>query len=97
MLSALALPSSLIGTIDGMRITIDRAGRIVIPKGAREALGLDGAGEVELSLAGDRIEIAAASRPVTLKRGPHGILTSDLDLPSHGPDQVRDALERARR
>lgn len=80
-----------------MRVTIDRAGRIVIPKSARDALGLEGAGEVELSLAGDRIEIAPALRPVALHRGPHGVLTSDLDLPSHGPDEVRDALERARR
>lgn len=97
MLSSLALPASLIDTIDGMRITIDRAGRIVIPKSAREVLGLERGGEVELSLAADRIEIAPAPRAVALRRGAHGVLTSDLDLPEQGPDEVRDALERARR
>jgi AbrB family looped-hinge helix DNA binding protein len=97
MFADLASPISLIGTLDGMRITIDRAGRIVIPKNARELLGLEGGGEVELSLAADRIEIASAPRAVSLRRGPHGVLTSDLDLPEQGPDEVRDALERARR
>jgi hypothetical protein len=32
-----------------------------------------------------------------LWRSPHGVLTSDLELPPHGPEEVREALERARR
>jgi AbrB family looped-hinge helix DNA binding protein len=87
----------LCGIVDGMRTTIDRAGRVVIPKELRVALGLRGGDEVEVVLQGDRVELAPAPRPVRLKKRPDGLLTSDMDIPAHGPDEVRDALERARR
>jgi len=80
-----------------MRTTIDRAGRVVIPKPMRTALRLHGGEEVELSLAGERIEMTPAPRQVKLRRGAHGVLTSDLQMPPHGPEEVREALERARR
>jgi AbrB family looped-hinge helix DNA binding protein len=80
-----------------MRTTIDRAGRVVIPKQLRSALGLSGGQAVELELAGERIELTPAPRPTQLHRGAHGVLTSDLELPPHGPEEVREALERARR
>lgn len=80
-----------------MRTTIDRAGRVVIPKQLRSALSLSGGEEVELELAGERIELTPAPRPTQLHRGAHGVLTSDLELPPHGPEEVRAALERARR
>lgn len=80
-----------------MRTTIDRAGRVVIPKQLRSALRLSGGEEVEVELAGERIELTPAPRPTRLRRGPHGVLTSDLELPPHGPEDVREALERARR
>lgn len=85
------------GTIDGMRTTIDNAGRIVVPKDLRAALSLKGGDEVEMTLEGERIELAPAPREVRLHRGPHGVLTSDLRLPGHGPEEVREALERVRR
>lgn len=95
----LELPTSLEapGTIDGMRTTIDRAGRVVIPKALRTALRLNGGDEVEISLEGERIELMPAPRQVKLRQGSHGLLVSDLDLPPHGPEEVREALERARR
>jgi len=80
-----------------MRTTIDRAGRVVIPKQLRSALRLSGGEEVEIELAGERIELTPAPRPTHLRRGAHGVLTSDLELPPHGPEEVREALERARR
>lgn len=80
-----------------MRTTIDRAGRVVIPKQMRSALRLSGGEEVELSLLGERIELTPAPRPTHLRRGPHGLLVSDLEMPPHGPEEVREALERARR
>lgn len=76
-----------------MRTTIDRAGRVVIPKDLRSALGLSGGDEVEITLAGERIELSPAPRQVQMQEGPGGLLTSDLSLPPHGPDEVRDALE----
>jgi AbrB family looped-hinge helix DNA binding protein len=93
----MTLPTIAPGIIDGMRTTIDRAGRIVVPKSLRAALRLNGGDEVEITLRGERIELAPAPRQVTLSEGPHGILVSDLALPDHGPDEVRDALERTRR
>jgi len=63
----------------------------------RSALRLSGGEEVELSLLGERIEMTPAPREVKLHRGAHGLLTSDLQMPPHGPEEVREALERARR
>ncbi len=80
-----------------MRTTIDRAGRVVIPRDLRRALGLSGGDEVEISLEGERIELAPAPRQVKLREDASGLLVSDLELPSHGPEEVREALERARR
>ena len=86
------------GTIDGMRTTIDSAGRVVIPKDLRAALNLTGGDEVEITLEGERIELTPAFRQVQLRRSPNGLLTSDLRLPpGHGPEEDREALERARR
>lgn len=46
-----------------MRTTIDKAGRLVIPRALRERIGLVGGGEVELELDGSalRIEPVAGS------------------------------------
>jgi len=68
----------------------------VIPKDLREALCLNGGDEVEVTLADERIELVPAPRPARLRRGPHGLLTSDLKVPGHGPEEVREALERTR-
>ncbi len=67
-----------------------------MPKSLRAALRLNGGDEVEITLEGERIELVPAPRRVSLQRGSHGLLTSDLELPSQGPDEVREALERAR-
>jgi AbrB family looped-hinge helix DNA binding protein len=84
------------GTIDGMKTTIDSAGRVVIPKELRESLCLNGGDEVEITLADERLELVPAPRPARLRRGPHGLLTSDLKAPEYGPEEVREALERTR-
>src|ERR1044072_5159029 len=85
------------GTLNCMRTTIDSAGRVVIPKDLRVAMNLVGGDEVEITLEGDRIELTPAFRKVQLRRGPHGLLTSDLRLSSIGPEEVPEALERTRR
>ena len=41
----------------GMRTTIDKAGRLVIPRPLRDRIGLAGGGEVELELDGAAIRI----------------------------------------
>lgn len=86
------------GTLNGMKTTIDSAGRVVVPKGMRTALNLNGGDEVEVTLEGEGIVLTPAPRQVRLRRGPRGLLTSDLRLPAgHGPEEVRKELERTRR
>ena len=46
-----------------MMVTIDRAGRIVIPKGVRDRLDLTPDLELELEVVGERIQIARPVRP----------------------------------
>lgn len=85
------------GTIDGMRTTIDNAGRIVVPKELRSALNLLGGDEVEIELDGERLTLTPAPRKVKLHRGPDGILSAEFGIPEQGPEDVREALERIRR
>lgn len=82
-----------------MRTTIDRAGRIVVPKRIRDRLLLTGGEELEIEEREGRIEIRRAPRDVDLVETPHGLLAADprADLPGLGPDEVRELLERTRR
>jgi len=52
------------GMVNAMRTTIDRAGRLVIPRSLRDRIGLAHGGEVELELDGAavRIEPVAGGR-----------------------------------
>lgn len=68
----------------------------MVPKSLRAALGLVGGDEVEITLEGERIELVPAPRQVNLRQGEHGLLVSNLELPGHGPDEVREELERVR-
>ena len=67
-----------------------------MPKDLRAALGLSGGDEVEITLEGERIELAPAPRKVSLQKGPGGLLVSNLGV-GVGPDEVREELERTRR
>jgi len=78
-----------------MRTTIDRAGRVVVPKSLRAALGLSGGDEVEITLEGERIELVPVPRKANLHKGPGGLLVSAVGVGA-GPDEVREELERTR-
>jgi AbrB family looped-hinge helix DNA binding protein len=81
-----------------MRTTIDRAGRIVVPKAFRDELGLTGGEEVEIVLAGGRIEIEPVATPVRLERVDGRLVAVvDRELPPLSAAMVRDVLERIRR
>ncbi len=81
-----------------MRTTMDAAGRLVIPKAIREAMGITAGRELELELRDDRLEIEVLSVPIRLERR-DGFLTavSDEPLPMLTSEEVRATLEPVRR
>ena len=84
--------------IDGMKATIDSAGRIVVPKALRQALGLEPGQALEITACDGRLEIEIAATPIQLiKRGVGVVAVPDADLPALTADLVRETLERIRR
>jgi AbrB family looped-hinge helix DNA binding protein len=81
-----------------MKSTIDAAGRIVVPKPLRQALGLNPGQRLEMRARDGRLEIEIVPTQVTLrKRGKGMVAIPDTELPALTAEQVRDTLERVRR
>jgi len=78
-----------------MRTTIDRAGRVVIPKPLREELGLRGGQEIEVTLHDGHVEIEPAPTSMRLVRR-KGVLIAvpETSVPPLTAEKVRNALER---
>ena len=70
-----------------MKAVIDRAGRIVVPKPLRQALGLKPGQLLEIRAGDGRLE----------KRGKGLVAVPEAQLPPLTAEQVRDTLERVRR
>jgi len=81
-----------------MRTTIDKAGRIVVPKAMRDELGFTGGTEVEISLVDGHVEIEPVATPVRLeKRDGHWVAVADREMPPLTQELVRETLEKIRR
>jgi AbrB family looped-hinge helix DNA binding protein len=81
-----------------MKSTMDAAGRIVVPKALREALGWKAGQELELQAGEGRLEAEAVPTTVKLaKRGKGVVAVPAETLPPLTPEQVRETLERLRR
>jgi AbrB family looped-hinge helix DNA binding protein len=78
-----------------MHVTIDRAGRVVIPKPLRDQLGFSPETPLEAEVVDGRLELSALYEPVELVEGPHGPSFAATGTPITDAD-VRDALEAAR-
>jgi AbrB family looped-hinge helix DNA binding protein len=81
-----------------MKSTIDAAGRIVVPKALRQALGLRPGQPLDIRAGDGRLEIEIAATPMRLKKRGKGVIAvPDDDLPVLTAEQVRETLERVRR
>jgi AbrB family looped-hinge helix DNA binding protein len=81
-----------------MRTTIDRAGRLVVPKPIRDRLGIPAGAEVDLDEHDGVIEIrllAAAVRIAETETGP--VIEPVEPLPVLSDDVVQMAIEATRR
>lgn len=54
--------------LPAMRTTIDEAGRVVVPKALRQAIGLEAGSEIEIRASDGRIEMEPAPLEVRLER-----------------------------
>jgi AbrB family looped-hinge helix DNA binding protein len=81
-----------------MQTAIDRAGRIVVPKALRDALGLVPGHPLEISVRDGRLEVEPVPTPMHLeRRGKRLVAVPEVDVPPLTADVVRDTLDRVRR
>ena len=86
------------GNVIAMKATIDAAGRIVVPKPLREALGMKPGQPLEIRAGDGRLEIEIAPTPMQLKKRGKGVVAvPDVELPELTAEKVRETLERIRR
>ncbi|MSP96209.1 MAG: AbrB/MazE/SpoVT family DNA-binding domain-containing protein [Betaproteobacteria bacterium] len=81
-----------------MKATLDAAGRLVVPKALRQALGLRPGQALDIRAGDGRLEIEIAATPMRLKKRGKGVVAvAQAELPVLTADQVRETLERVRR
>ena len=81
-----------------MKTTIDRFGRLVVPKAVREAAGIAPGTELEIRSTNGRIEIEPFPLPVRLvKRGRLTVAVPARPVPPLTPDVVKATLAELRR
>jgi AbrB family looped-hinge helix DNA binding protein len=84
--------------MSSMKVAMDAAGRIVVPKSLREALGLKPGQVLEIRAGEGRLEIEVAPTPMRLERRGKGVVAvPEAELPALTAEQVRETLERSRR
>ncbi len=81
-----------------MRVAIDKVGRIVIPKPMRDALGIEGPTELELTEHDGHLELTVPYIEAHLEdRDGHTVIVPDQPAPPVTTEMVREVLERVRK
>jgi AbrB family looped-hinge helix DNA binding protein len=81
-----------------MQVAIDRVGRIVIPKPMRDALGIDGSTELELTERDGALELTVPYIKAHLEeRDGFTVIVPDQPVPPLTNEIVRETLERVRK
>ena len=81
-----------------MKVTIDAAGRVVIPKQVRERLGLAAGSILEIEELGDHVELRPADRAVWIDgSGDKPVARTSADAPRLTLEDVRGLVDRQRR
>ncbi len=83
---------------NGMKTTIDRAGRVVVPKPLREELNLEAGTGLEIRVREGRLELEPVATAMRLvQRGKGRVATTEEPLPRLDADDVRAVTESLRR
>ena len=81
-----------------MRASIDAAGRVVIPKSLRDAIGLGDGGEVEIELTDGALVVSPPTvRKRVEDRDGRATIVAEEDLPPLPDHVVRGVLDAIRR
>jgi AbrB family looped-hinge helix DNA binding protein len=78
-----------------MHVSIDSAGRVVIPKPVRDELGFSPDRPLQAEVVDGRLELSAPHEPAKLVMGPHGPSFAATGTPITD-DEVRRVLEAVR-
>jgi len=78
-----------------MQVSIDRAGRVVVPKPLRDQLGLSPDTPLEIEVVDGHLELSSSHPPAVIAEGPHGPTVAATGTPISDRD-VRRLLENAR-
>jgi AbrB family looped-hinge helix DNA binding protein len=86
------------GILNGMNVTIDKAGRLVVPKEIRDRMGLRAGDELEIEEYNGKIELSKPRKERKLIENEHGLLTLEPDpnAPPVTAEEIREELERVR-
>ena len=78
-----------------MQVSIDRAGRVVVPKQIREELGFSPDRPLEAEVIDGHLELSASYEPAKLVMGPHGPSIAATGTPITD-EEIRRTLEAVR-